>query len=199
VRRFAAIALVALVLSGCASHPIRVYSQAELAGELEAHLGYAREALLQQYPNAVLPHVKVVRFISGDEWSRVIPACLANSGWPVTISSDGWSSTSLDASEKGAFEVANYVCEAQYPLDPRYSIPLNRDQQAYLYAYYVQVLKPCLELHGYAPPGPAPTLAEFLNGYDQGSWDPYGVVNTYDWATVSAACPSEPAGLYGAS
>lgn len=199
VKRFAAAALVVLALAGCSSHPIRTYTQIELSGELEARQGYARDALLQQYPNAVLPHVKVVRFISWDDWSTVIPACLANSGWKGGDLTFMEAQNNVDQSERGAFQVAVYVCEAQYPVDPRYSLPLNRDQQAYLYAYFVQVLKPCLEQFGYAPPGLAPTLAEFLDRYDLDPWNPYGAVASGDWETMSRNCPAEPAGLYGPS
>jgi hypothetical protein len=195
----AAFALAVLLLCGCSSHPIRTYTETELADQVETLQGYQRDAILTQFPDAVLPEVEFVRFVTWDEFPDVIQSCLANQGWQMTTSPDGTISFGYEDSETAAFWVADYVCEARYPVDPRLSLPLNLDQQGYLYAYYIQVLKPCLELFGYAPPSPAPTLAEYLDTYESVSWNPYGIATTSDWETMSRNCPAEPAGLYGPS
>ena len=196
VKRFAALAVLAALLCGCAGGPVRTYTDSQLDAVVQTSTDAERARVLEQYPDAELPDVEVVRYIDGEEWSGTISNCLRDAGWDVSTGMDGGMSMSYDDDEAEEFRVSYFVCQAQYPYDPRRVLNLDRRQLAYLYAYEVQVLQPCLEAHHFIGVTAPPTFAEYLR--NDPHWDLYADVKTEaSWRAVSRACPPEPPGLYG--
>lgn len=188
MKRCALIVVLLLVLYGCTATPHREYDASELADQAAVRLSWARDAVLSQYPNAVLPHVKVVRHIGWSEWSAVTAGCLSTSGWD---------SNTVRVSERGAYRVAEFVCGAEYPIDPQLALPLDRDQEAYLYAYYVEQLTPCLSFYGFSSTGSVPSESEFESSYETHPWNPYiGIPRDAPWGALSRNCPPVPPGFY---
>lgn len=199
VKRFAAIlAVLALGLAGCGSEPIRTYTKAELREQVRQDAEADKQTVLEQYPDAVVPDVDVVRYISGDEWEEVMASCLQAAGWDATLMEGGGLMFGTTTGHDEEQRVAYYVCQWQYPTDPRSSIPLNDRQKRYVYMYNTETLRPCLEAHGWVDIAPVPNLKHFLETYTSGSWDPYGTITgDVPWQEITKACPPEPPGLFG--
>jgi hypothetical protein len=196
VKRFAALAALAALLCGCSSGPVRTYSADELDTAVQEFVDSERSAVLAEFPDAVLPEVEVVRYINGDEWSVVMASCLRDAGLDVSTGMDGGVSFNVSPGSERDFRVSYFVCQAQYPYDPRLLMPLDHRQLVYLYDYQVQVLRPCLEAHHFIDVTTPPTLEGFLR--NEPHWDLYSnLASAESWRTMTLACPPEPPGLYG--
>lgn len=147
------------------------------------------------------PHTKMIRLVSADEQLAVLKDCLAEAGFQVTVTFDGGLEPPRDlpSSQVVAYQRAEYVCYAEYPVDPStFPPPLNETEIEILYDYYVNDLMPCLEDHGYDVPSPPPMDAfkdEFATGQDL--WFPYDSVPAFSltdekWEEINRDCPQAP-------
>lgn len=157
------------------------------------------------HPDAVRPTVDRVRFIQPAEWPQTQADCTREEGFDVIISLDGGLSSpqGLPDAQREAYRIARYVCNAKYPIDPKYSEPLTPEQIAAVYDYYLQDLIPCLEGEGYPVPSP-PSRSLFLETFlSSKQWIPYSEVfwdadvPEAEFMRVSEKCPQWPSGLYG--
>lgn len=150
------------------------------------------DAIAKDYGLNPVPDVAVVRVVSNDERDRVITHCMAEHGF--VADSAGQLGATEDQAQ--AFGLAQYVCWAQYPLDPKYwARPMTPELLTKLYHYWVDVQVPCLEDLGYAIPE-APSLASWLGGEE---WAPYYYAiptDEKDRQRLQALCPDEPPDFY---
>ncbi len=121
-------------------------------------------------------------------------------GYNVFVTFDGSQAPPVDLPESQyeAYELANYICYARYPVDQS-TIPVFGDEQInILYSYYVDHLVPCLEANGY-PIEYVPSKATFRATFESDQWAPYGAVDAArisdeDWQSLtSPAHSSRPA------
>lgn len=154
-------------------------------------------ALLLDHPEAVRPEVALVRYVWPSEWPQTQVACLQEQGVDATLAEDGSVALTALTAQKEATDLANYVCEAMYPLDPVANLPLNDSQLAYVYWYYTGPLTACLEHNGVAVDEP-PSLAVFKQDfYSDRFWSPYGSIgDSDDWNLLSNKCPQAAPDLY---
>lgn len=193
----------AVLLTACSSapRPPKLEATAEqLAAQEEIDLKQYSDAVFANDPNAELPKVERVRFITLDEWPEVMAKCLTAEGFYSTVD-QGALGTSAPEDQVGPYRIAQYVCNAKYPIDPRQMLPFVDDQIRYLYEYYVQVATPCLEGMGFEVPDP-PSLQAYIDSYrDSPDWRPYenASINSTreEWSRIQEECPQRPAGLYG--
>lgn len=206
--------LVVSALVGCtapAGDPTSSPSASATAGDppaglesvVQQDIDNAWGMVVSQYPDAVRPEVERVRFVQLDEVAPIIADCLVSAGWTdVTATPDsGIDSGTVPTAQAEAYAIAFYVCHAKYPLDPKYSVPLDDDQIKLIYAYYRDGLAPCLEAQGFQVPD-APSEQQFLDTYaETGGWDVYGnvapQVDQEGWYEINAECPQLPEDLYG--
>lgn len=148
------------------------------------------------------PEVDLVRFVDEAEWAEVHIECMTSSGFPVAFLSDG---EGIDASavpeaqrlDGGPFQIAKYICEAKYTLNPAASAQLNESQLGHLYDWYVSESVPCLEAHDVTVAAP-PSKQTFIQTYfSSEGWYPYASVDTETisdelWSSLNAACPQSP-------
>ncbi|MDY7527586.1 MULTISPECIES: hypothetical protein [unclassified Cryobacterium] len=165
-----------------------------------ASLAQSWTDIVSQFPDAKKPDPSVVRvrYVTLDDMPAVNAKCLTEQGFPSTVDAGGVS-TQTSAGQEEAIMLARYVCDIEYPLDPKFNKPFNKSQLDYLYDYDVNTLKPCLEKAGYSIPEP-PSLQSFEDNYaTSGAWTPYlGVTPSGDgWAEINKTCPQTPAGIYG--
>lgn len=151
-----------MVLTGCTTIPDSTpdistsgtASPEDTNARLAFDQGVKLDALLTQYPQAVVPDSKLVRTVTLEEWPTTMAQCLTDQGFPSTVVDGGVSSTNIVGQEE-AKEVARYVCNVEYPLDPKFNRPLTAKQLDQLYDYYAGELTSCLEANGQeiaAPP-----------------------------------------------
>lgn len=135
----------------------------------------AWDSLQQQYPSAERPNVERVRYVSMEEWDDVIVDCLRREGYSqVTVGpTGGVSYEGIADSQMQAFQVAQFSCSVQYPLDPKYAQPLTDEILTRLYEYSVGELAECLEELGYEV-SEAPSLRTFIDSYSTDPWSPFG-------------------------
>lgn len=70
------------------------------------------------------PEVPVVALVTPEEKEALVTACLAGRGYSLT---DGF--YEVPNSEMDAFNLANYICMASYPIDPSYvGVPADEDR-----------------------------------------------------------------------
>ena len=207
-RTLLAIVALAAVLTGCttipSSTPDTPTSSSASAEDANARLAFDQgvklDALLAQYPQAVIPDAKLVRTVTLEEWPTTMAQCLTDQGFPSTVVDGGVSSTNIVGQEE-AKEVARYVCNVEYALDPKFNQPLTASQLDQLYEYYTGDLTNCLEANGQevAAPPSRQLFGEAFNTID--SWSPYlsvaGSVSADEWTELNKACPQVPEGLYG--
>ncbi len=160
-----------------------------------------RTALLEQYPDAIVPlpsDIDRIRLVDESEWAMTIAECLQSRGFTASSSNGGVSVGPLPPGQDSALAVAQYVCSVEYPVEP--TAPLTVDEVGLLYDYFVAELVPCLERNGQSIPD-APSREVFVDQYDSpNSWWPYSFViprGPDDDRDLRSACPEYPAILGG--
>ncbi|MBA4248019.1 MAG: hypothetical protein C0444_06965 [Microbacterium sp.] len=156
-------------------------------------------------PDAVRPEVDFVRFVELDEWDDIIASCLQSEGFlNVTANSSGGGINYSDIpdSQRSAFQLAQYLCEAMYPLDPKYNRPLSEVQLSKLYRYYSEDLVVCLREMGYET-SPPPSLQRFVDSYYSEPWLPWAEASEQALplgeqalSELEAQCPQLPNDLW---
>jgi hypothetical protein len=202
--------VLSLVLCGCTSGGGSVsvpapgdipLSESERAAAYSLWEEQARAELLERFPEAEVPVVAFVRFISPNEYGTTMADCATERGFPAEATADGGVRYGqIPPQQAEDVAVATYSCAVQYPVDPVYQQPLNQEQLAYLYDYYVNQLAPWLEEQGYSTPNP-PSEATFTDRYESGEpWTPYATIDAPSedaWYELLRACPQEPGSLFG--
>jgi hypothetical protein len=197
----AALALWVGVLAGCTAaadslvmpEPPPPLSEAEATAALQQQADEAWDFVASRYPEAVRPDVAKVRYVSGDEWAQVMVDCLQEQGIDAELSEDGGYGTQGTEAQALAHDLAQYVCNVQYPTDPSLAQPLTPDEIAFIYDYYIQVQVPCLVNEGYEVE-PAPSREVFADTYGTAEmWSPYNSVSPgagpAEWRRINEACP----------
>lgn len=153
-------------------------------------------------PTLERPEVELVRLVSPEEWPRVIADCLRTQAFPeATVTPDGGVTPGEIAREQlGAYQIANYTCNAMFPLDPKYSEPLDDAQLRMLYDHYAGPLTACLEGLGLSVGNP-PSFELFVETFTtESTWNPVALAvgtSARAYEQVYAECVITPAGLYG--
>lgn len=154
------------------------------------------------------PETELVRVVSPDEKPDLWMACMQEAGYDVSVTFDGGLAPPQDLPDDQweAYDLANYICHAQYPVDQSLFRSFGMEQVDIVYRYYVDELRPCLLGRGFDV-GEAPTLETFRASWatDDGggliatseTWFPYGYVDlstmsNQDWEELNLACPQEP-------
>lgn len=148
------------------------------------------------------PDVDLVRFIDPSEWAEVMVDCLVDQGVDAKVSNDGQGGFESQgvAGQEMSMEIARYVCDAKYPVDPSLTQPPTDAELDYLYDYFVDVLNPCLEREGIdvIEPPSRQAFKDSLQSPD--SWSPYlavGIPGQEEWTRLNRACPQSPPGFRG--
>ena len=156
----------------------------DVAGQEQ--LDWEWERVLRESPDAVRPMIDIVRFVDNDDWGTARESCMHDLGWPdVRATADGGlESGMIQNSQLGAHALAMYTCNAKYPMDPKYNVPLTDE------------LQPCLAAEGYDTPE-APSRETFIDTYaETGGWNLYeGVAGggQSEWNEINKKCPQLPA------
>lgn len=147
------------------------------------------------------PDVALIRWVSYNEVGSVSAQCLRDAGFNVIgagtlmFMPDG-----IPPSQASAFNLASYVCDAQYSVHPKYAQPMTADQYGLLYDYTVEWEVPCLATFGFTPTA-APTRETFISqSLQQGkaSWNPWEEAETQigisqqKVVTLTDTCPQYP-------
>lgn len=185
--------VLGILLGGCAG-----VEPETTEGSLDADVEAEWSALHGQYPNVERPEVEIIRRISPDDWATTMAACLNDAGFPDVIAG-GDQSLSFETSSAQAapFALAKYICTAQYPLNEKFTTPLNDEQLGGLYDYLTLVQTPCLESHGFSISAP-PSKQHFIETYTTTpDWIPYeqlpmSAFEDGTFAEVEVACPQDP-------
>ena len=198
---------VAVVVGGCTGAepgppPPPQLSEKEKTAAYIDFLDQSWQGVQSQFPDAVRPDVDFVRFIDQAEWAEVIVACLVEQGVDAKVSNDGqggYESQGVVGQEQ-SMEIARYVCDAKYPVDPSLTQPPTDAELDYLYNYFVDVLNPCLEREGIEVIEPPSRQAFKDSLLSPDSWSPYLAVDVRgqdEWTRLNRACPQSPPGLRG--
>jgi hypothetical protein len=150
-----------------------------------------RDGLVDSLPT----DAEFVRYLHPDEWATVRSRCLDEQGFRAEVTPDGGLRFDYPPEQQEALHKADYRCEVMYPIHPLFHQPLNADQLALLYDYYLDSVKPCLEGEGYEIAEP-PTLETFIADYNRDdAWSPYRsvpVVPMNEWYELQDRCPQDP-------
>ncbi len=196
-----------LLLTGCAGDPTPVATALDADARLQKQIDDLWDAFSRANPTVERPDVPVERIIRQSEWAEVVGDCVQGEGFPdVEIGDDGsiGFSTEGDA-QRAPYDLAMYVCQARFPLDPRYSAPLDDDALGRLYDFYVDEQVPCLEGQGFDIPEP-PSRQQFIDSYfDYPTWIPYAFVMSpealqsgFDPSAIDNICPQDlPDSFFG--
>ncbi|KQW08183.1 hypothetical protein ASC66_04425 [Leifsonia sp. Root4] len=148
-------------------------------------------------PDDKRPDVELVRLVSLQEWPEAVAQCLRDAGWNATSEDGGVGLVGVTEAQREPSALAQYTCEAQYPVDPKYLSQLTDSQLEYLYVYYTTTLRDCLIDAGYTPSDP-PSREKFIESYYRtGAWSPYSEVPVTAVADLDEKCPQVPEGLWG--
>lgn len=196
-------ALICAGLAGCASTPDTPPSPSTTPGQLEAIAAKAvkdeNRAFAEKYPDAALPDVPRVKFVSRADWPVEIARCMTEAGYKATVNtSGGIDNVPVSDAQRPAYDLAVHTCRLQYPLDPELSIPYSDAELSYLYQYFTGPLKSCLKAH-HEDIGEAPSEQRFKQTYGTDeSWDPYLTVTDLteaQWASLRKVCHPVPDGM----
>lgn len=106
------------------------------------------------------PEVAIIRWVKPEESTDVLVECLQNAGFPVQRTEHGYEYNS-DVNDGGAYDLAQYTCMAQYPVESTFARPMTQEQARRLYDYIIDTQIPCLEANGYGP-FDLPTFESYL-------------------------------------
>lgn len=193
-------ALIIIFLAGCtASSTSGTVTEEQRDARLTLEQSQRLDALTSQYPEATVPAVELVRMVTLSEWPETMAACLTELGFPATVEDGGVASTTV-AGQEEAKEVARYVCNVMYPLDPKFNEPLNAEQLDFLFDYFTGELTKCLSDQGVEVSSP-PSRQLFAESFVTAeAWSPYLSVpedlSSDEWTALNVACPQGPEGLY---
>lgn len=208
IRRSLALAagMIALTssLTGCArdSSPPPVPTANALSATETASL--IQSQLDELWKNAGIddskrPIVERMRIIAPSEWASTIAECMTAAGLTGVSASPngGLETTAVPREQLGAYSLAQYTCQAMYPTDPSYYLPLNESQLRYLYYYYSHDVKECLENAGESISDP-PSEQAFIDNYSDNAWNPYDDVLPQTINELEVTCPPQiPDALFG--
>ena len=83
-----------------------------------------RAALAADFGITNPPDVPVLQLVTAEQRGPLVESCLAERGYTLA---DGW--YEVPDAEMKAFELANYICMASYPIDPSYvGVPADEDR-----------------------------------------------------------------------
>lgn len=192
--------LVLVLALGCTSVPD--VQPDEAAPSVSQQLDEKWAAFSAIYPEVTRPTVEVVEVLNLENWAETIATCLVDEGFSVNVTPDnGLEWSAVPEAQQQSFALAQYVCDARYPLNPKLNVPLDGEQLTELYDYFADELVPCLESEGFAISA-MPSRQAFIDDYyTERSWSPYsdvvGNVESDDrWHEINEACPQEPGTLY---
>ncbi|TFD49587.1 hypothetical protein E3T55_10940 [Cryobacterium frigoriphilum] len=157
------------------------------------------EQVLRESPDAERPVIEIVRFTDSDDWASAMESCMNDLGWPDRATADGGLDHGMiQDAQAGAHALAIYTCNAKYPMDPKYNVPLTDERLSELFDYFTDELQPCLEAEGYDVPE-SPSRETFIDTYaENGAWHLYENVSTGQstWNSINAKCPQIPVDFY---
>jgi len=149
------------------------------------------------------PQTDLIRWITPDEYGPVVSQCLRDAGFnAVGGGSSIWYPDGIGPAQRSAFDLATYVCDSKYTVNPKYNQVLTADQLGMVYDYDVQWLVPCIATFGITVSSP-PTRDTFVSQTLQQSglaWEPKAqaetsVVNYWSLdrqAQFESTCPTMP-------
>lgn len=197
---------MALALSGCAGEDpsASVESDATTSPGIDALDLYnqqAREILIEQHglDASEIPDVDVVRYVSLAESATVRASCLTEAGFPAVVV-DGGAGVEIEVpgDQATALGLADYMCTAQYPIDPTQLQPYTQEQKEIVADFMLVEQVECLASLGYEVadvPSRSTFLAQITDEMGGGGtpWDPYlHIVNPPDSVvetdTLSETC-----------
>lgn len=130
----------------------------------------SHERVLKDFAEAFVegdpPEVEVVRVVSGAERPDVMFECLTEAGFPVerSPSGSGHGMTFASPDQMTAYDLATYVCMAQYPLDPRHDQVLTDAQLAIYHDWLVENTVACMREREH-PVAEPPSVETFIANY----------------------------------
>ncbi|WP_157000939.1 hypothetical protein [Agromyces laixinhei] len=194
-------ATLAIVLTACTPEVIPpelptpdVLSEVHTEELLDEHLDQIWS--MTGLPDTERPEVERVRFIQPNEWATSIAECMAADGFNARAENGGLILENADE-QRSATSVAQYICEARFPVEAIYYQALNESQLRYLYHYQTTDLRPCLEAEGYEISNP-PSFDTYFENYSRnGGWLPYAEIPGNMQPSLEELCPQLPQGLWG--
>lgn len=201
---FFALAFSALSLWGSPVQPPELppgITAAERAAAVQVKLDQTWQRLVGAGGSIDQPIVEIVRYSTHDDQFRTYAECMTRAGYPSSyVVSEGVVTQSAPHTDSSQFALAQYTCEAQYPLDPVDLGLLTAGQAAYLERYWTGYLTPCLRGVGVdLPEVPRATALAPGSGSIASSWEPYRQVREMSGNVVARAvferCPPYPRGF----
>jgi hypothetical protein len=194
-----------LLISGCSTAGTAAYEPPPMTDQqVEAQAALDQEKNRQQYLEPYdldAPNVSRIRFIDGNEWSRVMADCLTAAGFLTASTGEGLNSTPPKGQES-AWALAAYTCSAQYPIDPHQTRPLTDEQIGHIYDYWRDDAVPCLEQAGAVGLPDPPSRQKFIDDYGSAddAWPLYWDLANQPgerWEEFTRLCPQQPPDLFG--
>jgi hypothetical protein len=136
------------------------------------------------------PQVPVIRLVTNEERQVLLDACLDQSGWDTKAG--------FPVDQKAAYDLANYICMASYPVYPELTGTWTDKQTAIQYDWTVNTELPCLAALGHTVTTPAPTRDEFITTWDTNPYFPFAYIEGSSSLTnqerelLEAQCPQNP-------
>ena len=161
----------------------------------------AWEQIVGMFPNAKRPEVEQVRVVDAFEWNNVVAQCVEGQGFPASANSEGGISYGFIPDEQAeAQNMALYICQVKYPMDPSYGLPLTAEEISFIYVYYDNTLTPCLSSRGYEVEMPSESVFHDRLKNEGIPWSPYQDLQEVEGADLDELlieCPQIPSGFRG--
>lgn len=95
------------------------------------------------------PKVDVIREVDPRERGAILAECLQEHGFAGQVDSNGGWGAEYPTAQQEAFDLASYVCEAQYPLMPVFYRPFDTEILNRIYDHYEETVMPCVHDAGW--------------------------------------------------
>ncbi len=159
---------------------------------------FAEQAGLTDPPEGV----EVIAWTQGKvENGEALAECLQEAGFPAVSNASGGIifDPGVPESQVKALDLADYICQGKYPLDPVYAQEWTQDQLRLVYDYWDEYFIPCMEAHGHPiDTGDQPSREAYVAAFhtpDRISWwpnDAFRALPLEEQKSLARSCPPYP-------
>lgn len=134
------------------------------------------------------PDVDIVRLVTPEERGELVEPCMAERGYSADVLED----VGIPAERADAYNLAQYVCMAKYPVDDALTRQWSDVQVGIQYDWTINNVIPCLVERGYTITD-VPSREEFIATYYTAAFYPYEQISepltNAQREALNRACP----------
>ncbi|WP_157519089.1 hypothetical protein [Modestobacter sp. Leaf380] len=182
--------LLLLLTSACSSDSLPDSpAQHDSADDDSVSIEQQQQELAAGFGISDPPPVEVIRLVTPEDRQQLVADCLLEQGFDTAEIID----SGLPSDQVAAYNLAEYVCAASYPINPDFMGAYTDRQISIQYDWTVDSVIPCLRAEGYTISDP-PSREVFIETYTTDPFYPFAELfdlqlSNAEWNALEVRCP----------